>query len=109
MELEDRILRFYERTNSLAEYGSGADESPNNITRKITVFDPDIYPERIDQYSMYDIIQPPQEIQAWTVAAVLAIESKRSERKYLGESELHQQHDPIKREIENAILENIKK
>lgn len=59
-ELEDRILRFYERTNSLAEYGSGADENSNNITRQITIFDPDLNRERIDQYSMYNIIQPPR-------------------------------------------------
>ena len=79
-ELERRILEFYQRTNTLAEYGSGDSEGSINLTQKVTVFDPSLHEEPIDQYSLYNVVQPPQEIQAWTVATILAIKSKKAHR-----------------------------
>lgn len=106
-ELENRIMNFYEMTNTLAEYGNGDGDELINLTQKVTVFDPALHKEPIDQYSVYNIIQPPQEVQAWTVAAVLAIKFKRAQRALEGASRPGRAVDPVKREVESAILSGI--
>lgn len=106
-ELERRIVCFYQTTKTLAEYGSGGSHPEINHTRQVTVFDPDLYPEPINQYSRYNIIQPPQEIQAWTVAAVAAIKHKNAKR--ARHPEHYQTHaiDPEKAALESTILSGL--
>jgi glycogen debranching enzyme len=106
-ELENRIMDFYKSTNTLAEYGSGDDTERINLTQKVTIFDPDLNEEPIEQYSVYDIVQPPQEIQAWTVAVVLAIKYKRADRALKAHLQPTREVDPEKREIESEILSGI--
>lgn len=106
-ELENRIMNFYQATNTLAEYGSGGEDKLINLTRQVTVFDPDLNSKPIDQYSEYNIIQPPQEIQAWTVAAVLAIKFKRTQRVLERDKLRDRTTDPAKRELQSEILEHI--
>lgn len=105
-ELENRIMRFYEQTNTLAEYGSGGDDIIN-MTQKVSVFDPALHPEAIEQYSQYDIIQPPQDPQLWTVAALTAIKYENGDRALGREASPIKAIDPAKRAFELSILHNL--
>lgn len=81
-ELKKRIWSFYDETKTLAEYGTGSADPDNRINthRQITVFDPSLYPESIHHFSRHKIVQPPQLIQAWSSAAILAMKYEHGGR-----------------------------
>lgn len=73
-ELDRRMLRVVEATNSFPEYVSGDDEPVPHVNRyTITVWD------NVNQ-RLNKVEQPPQEVQAWTVAAILAIKKRMARR-----------------------------
>jgi glycogen debranching enzyme len=73
-DLDRRILEVVDATRIFPEYVRGDDgERPSVNTRTINVWDE--MTERVNK-----IEQPPQEVQAWTVAAILAVK-KRLERR----------------------------
>ena len=63
-DLESRILNVINKTGIFPEYVRGGNEIAIN-TRTIDVFD-----HKVNRYNRVE--QPPQEVQAWTVAAILA-------------------------------------
>lgn len=71
-ELDQRILQVVNTTGSFPEYVRGGDAIATN-TRIIDVRDKTS--RRINR-----VEQPPQEVQAWTVAAILATKRRRDER-----------------------------
>lgn len=71
-DLDERILRVVNTTGSFPEYVRGGSEIAIN-TRIIDVRDKKA--RRINR-----VEQPPQEVQAWTVAAILATKRRRDER-----------------------------
>lgn len=81
-ELKKRVWSFYDETKTLAEYGTGSEypERRINTDTEVTIFDPTLNAEPIYHFSQHKIIQPPQEMQAWTVAAILAIKKENGER-----------------------------
>ncbi len=81
-ELKTRVWSFYDVTKMLAEYGTGSTDPNNriNMSRQITVFDPSLYTEPIYDFSQYKIVQPPQQIQSWTAAAILAMKYENGDR-----------------------------
>lgn len=70
--LDQRVLGTVSATNMLPEYVRGDDTAEIN-TAIITVFD-----KKLNRFNLVE--QPPQEVQAWTAAAVLEIETRRSAR-----------------------------
>lgn len=75
-DLDRRILNVVEATHSFPEYVRGdTNETPHINRYTINIWDSNN--ERISKLE-----QPPQEVQAWTVAAILAIK-KRMERRGL--------------------------
>lgn len=73
-DLDRRILEVIDATRIFPEYVRGDfEERPSINTRTINVWDETT--ERVNK-----IEQPPQEVQAWTVAAILAVK-KRLERR----------------------------
>lgn len=109
-EPKKRIWSFYDATKSLAEYGTGSVHDQNRINdhRQITIFDPSLYPESIYHFSRHKLVQPPQPIQAWTAAAILAMKYDH------GNQLLHPERaqptaatDPAKRALEQEILSRI--
>jgi glycogen debranching enzyme len=81
-ELKKRAWSFYDKTKMLAEYGTGSADPNNriNTSQQITVFDPSLFPEPIYHFSQHKLVQPPQQIQAWTAAANLAMKYENSAR-----------------------------
>ncbi len=77
-DLKQRVWSFYDTTKMLAEYGTGSADPNKRINTEIeaTVFDPSLFKESIQHFSRHKIVQPPQEMQAWTVAAILAIKKE---------------------------------
>lgn len=71
-DLDQRILQVVNTTGSFPEYVRGGNEIALN-TRIIDVRDKES--RRINR-----VEQPPQEVQAWTVAAILATKKRRDER-----------------------------
>lgn len=71
-ELDNRTLKVIEATHSFPEYVRGDDaDTPSVNERMVTVWDSNH--SRINK-----VEQPPQEVQAWTVASILAIKKKRA-------------------------------
>lgn len=65
-ELQKRVWDLYDATGILPEYGNGSDDPLERmVTRKVVIYDPTVIAEPLHQ-----ICQPPQEIQAWTAAAL---------------------------------------
>jgi glycogen debranching enzyme len=94
-ELRKRILNVVNVTEQFPEYARGDDGmEPSLNEREIDVYDSDL--SRINR-----IEQPPQEVQAWTVAAIAAVKNKRK----LGV--LTEADDPTKRQFELEVLESI--
>lgn len=75
-DLDERILSACEATGMLGEYFSGSND-PNHrcVEQRVKVQNDSIPSERI-----YYACQPAQEVQAWTVASVLAIKRRRGKR-----------------------------
>lgn len=74
-QLKDRIMDAYQSTKILGEYFSGSDDlSHRLVDQKVVVYNPTIATEPV-----YAVSQPAQEVQAWTVAAVLAIKWERGQ------------------------------
>lgn len=74
-EADDLVRRLFltvEMTHKFPEFARGSDASIPELNTRIV----DLWDEQTDQ--MNRIEQPPQEIQAWTVAAVLAAEYERA-------------------------------
>jgi hypothetical protein len=73
-DLDQRILNVVETTRIFPEYVRGDNsDTPSINTRTVNIWD-ETY-QRINKLE-----QPPQEVQAWTVAAILATR-KRLERR----------------------------
>ena len=71
-DLEERLLRVVEATRLFPEYVRGDDsDAPSVNERTVTLWD-----ETYDRANQLE--QPPQEVQAWTVAAILAIKKRHS-------------------------------
>lgn len=72
--LDRRLLAVVDATKIFPEYVTGDDsDTPTINTRRITLWD--------DTYQRENVIeQPPQEVQAWTVAAILAIKKRLDRR-----------------------------
>lgn len=65
---------MYNDTKLLPEYASGSDDAlRRQINRKIVVYDRTLADKPITGFSLHQICQGAQEVQAWTAAAVLAI------------------------------------
>jgi glycogen debranching enzyme len=69
--LEDCCLTMVEDTNSFAEYSRGDHKNKASLNKYII----DINDHRAHRINRLE--QPPQEVQAWTVAAILAIKIRR--------------------------------
>ena len=90
--LENRIMSTVDQTGELMEYVSGdGGSTPMIATRIVDVWD-SVY-QRVNR-----IEQPPQEVQAWTVASVLAIQIAHGKNQY---------NQPIPSEFEQRILDRI--
>jgi glycogen debranching enzyme len=109
-ELKKRIWSFYNETKTLAEYGTGSSDPHNriNTNRQITVFDPSLYSESIYHFSRHKIVQPPQQIQAWSAAAILAMKYEYGNRFSQADKSLPSPAiDPYVQLLENKILSRI--
>lgn len=74
-KLKDKIMDAYRSTKILGEYFSGSDDLGHRLVdQKVVVHNPSITTEPV-----YPVSQPAQEVQAWTVAAVLAIKWERGQ------------------------------
>lgn len=94
-ELVRRIEHTMHVTRGYPEYVSGeADVTPNTNTRIIDIWDPAIG-------GINRLEQPPQETQAWSVAAIIAIDHATP---YIPERAL----DEYKRSFEDEILNSLK-
>jgi glycogen debranching enzyme len=71
-ELDDKILNVVEATHLLPEYVRGDDDDVPTINERIVVVRDNNY-HRLNQ-----VEQPPQEVQAWTAAAILATQNRKS-------------------------------
>lgn len=80
-ELKKRAWSIYDETKIMPEYATGSDD-PNYrlIKHKVVVFDRTLAEKPIKGFSMHQVFQPPQEIQAWTAAALLSIKYEHGER-----------------------------
>jgi glycogen debranching enzyme len=67
-EVQDRIAAFCRATHRLPEFVAGGEPGSELIAKRIV----DVFDSRNDRVSRVE--QPPQEIQGWTVAAMVAIE-----------------------------------
>lgn len=75
-DLDDRIMAACEATGILGEYFSGSNDPEHRmVTQRVIVENATLTTEPI-----YAVCQPAQEVQAWTVAAVLAIKLRRGRR-----------------------------
>lgn len=104
-ELEKRIYNVIESTGRFPEFVRGGDtENPEFNTKEIYVVD-----DQADLLYLYE--QPPQEIQAWTVASMLGI--KHRHRKELAKLDKPEQRapkaaiNPSKRKLENTLLSRL--
>ena len=74
-ELDKRILGVIDATNMFPEYVRGDDElTPSVNTQTVTLWDDNAKREN-------KVEQPPQEVQAWTVAAILATRQRIGRRR----------------------------
>ena len=111
-EMKKRVWSFYDETKTLAEYGTGSGDTSRRINTdtQILVFDSSLNEEPIYHFSQHKIVQPPQEMQAWTVAALLAM------KKEYGASVLYPElatplhtTDPAKSSLESELLSALEK
>ncbi len=73
-ELDRKLLTVVNTTKIFPEYVTGDDgNTPTVNTRRITLWDQTYQRENV-------VEQPPQEVQAWTVAAILAIKKRLDKR-----------------------------
>ncbi len=108
-DLKQRAWSVYDSTKILPEYASGSDDPTKRlITKKVTVrFSPPIA-----GIELQAIGQPPQEIQAWTAAAILAMKYEEGERlnarlrphRKTGNEAPIAATDPVKQRFEQTIL-----
>lgn len=102
MALKNRIWNVMDKTKSFPEYARGGDDPEPKLTDRII----DIWDET--NGIKHRIEQPPQEIQAWTVAAILAAKHKNDplhpEKQIPKEAT-----EPDKLEFEKEILEKVPK
>lgn len=75
-DLDERIINVCETIGGFPEYVRGGDRIETN-TRAIEVYDRSVG-------RMNRVEQPPQEVQAWTVAAILATKIRRGRRRTIG-------------------------
>jgi glycogen debranching enzyme len=102
MALKDRIWNVMDKTKSFPEYARGGDDPEPKLTERVI----DVWDET--NGIKHRIEQPPQEIQAWTVAAILA--SKHKHDPLDREKQMPKEAtDPEKREFEKKILDKIPK
>ena len=73
-DLDERLLNIIEVTKMFPEYVRG-DNGPTPITNSVTIT---LWDELHQRKNVLE--QPPQEVQAWTVAAILAIKEKLGEK-----------------------------
>lgn len=71
--LDDRLLNVIETTRAFPEYVRGDEDMPRLNTQTITLWDETNQREN-------KVEQPPQEVQAWTVAAIVATKKRRQRR-----------------------------
>lgn len=109
--LKEHVWSFYDSTKFLAEYGTGGKDPEHriNTNTEVTIFDPSLFEEPIYHFSRHKIIQPPQEMQGWTVASILAIK-KENDLRWRHPEKAPPLHavDPNKLRLENEIVESIK-
>jgi glycogen debranching enzyme len=75
-ELKKRAFSVYEQTKILPEYATGRNNSNDKIiNKKVVIHDASLTAEPTHQIS-----QPPQEVQAWTAAAILAMKYEEGKR-----------------------------
>lgn len=113
-ELKKRIWLVTDTTNLLPEFARGGDEPLPELNKRIVdIWDSEGLDTKWDGQTVSTvkgrtnrIEQPPQEIQAWTVAAILASKYKRDP--------LHPERavptqavDPVKRAFEDKILHQL--
>lgn len=109
-ELKKRVWSLYDETRTLAEYGTGSPDPAHriNVTRQITVFDPSLSAHPIRGFSRYNLVQPPQQAQAWTAAAILAMKYEQAKRNSAhGTSIPTAALDLEKRSFEQEILSRV--
>jgi glycogen debranching enzyme len=103
-ELKKRAWSLYNETKILPEYGTGNDD-PNQrlVNTKIVIEDPTITSEPI-----HPISQWPQEIQAWTAAAILTMKQEEANRLWHKESAIPTHAINLeKRSFEDDILSGL--
>jgi glycogen debranching enzyme len=93
--IENVLLKDIQVTRRLVEFLRGNNEEPRINTQSVDVFD------HINN-RMNRIEQPPQDIQAWSVAAILAIKLRR-----LPHNSRYMVTDPQKRRFESKLLKDI--
>ncbi len=107
-DLKKRLHHIVESTNRFPEFVRGGDSSePELNTTEVYVVN-----EELDLLHVYE--QPPQEVQAWTVAIMLAIKKKHP-RLFTEKSTNGRQHqpmpiaaaDPAKRQLEQSLLRSL--
>ncbi len=75
-DLDNRVMGACEVTGVLGEYFSGSDDPRHRLVKqRVVVANPTLTTDPV-----YPVSQPAQEVQAWTVAAVLAIKLRRGRR-----------------------------
>lgn len=94
-ELEKRLHRVIAATHQFPEFVRGDNSSEPTLNNQIV----DVWDEQHKRINRVE--QPPQEVQAWTVAAILDMEKRR---KITGVRARHSQHQ----KFENEILKNTK-
>jgi glycogen debranching enzyme len=111
-ELKERIWHSYDETKILPEYLSGSDDPGERlITNKVIVRYPNVPGEPVRTLG-----QPPQEIQAWTAAALLAMKYEEGGRlnarlrphRKSGKEIPTAATDAVKERFEQSILSQIK-
>lgn len=109
-ELKKRVWSFYNETKTLAEYGTGSSDPTVRINTdtQVTVFDASLNKEPIYHFSRHKIVQPPQEIQAWSAATILALKHEHNLRRIHPEKAIPTEAtDEDKRAFERSILHRV--
>lgn len=86
--LSERLLNIIDVTKKFPEYVRGGDESVPTLTTRIV----DVWDETHQRVNRVE--QPPQEVQAWTVAAIVAIKHYYATIDH-GDIQLHAHDDDI--------------
>ena len=97
-DLQKRIWNVVDKTKKFPEYAWGGDDPEPKLNNRIV----DIWDEKNQIQNRLE--QPPQEIQAWTVAAILAAKRKHNPLAPAGERIPTKATDPNKRRFEEEVL-----